>query len=349
VIRRTPPSVRPLVLLLVVASTLPLLIASSASARDDEIGAPSWQRIEPGGKTRCARGDPYAFWSRRADPKRLVVFFQGGGGCFDETTCAFGSTWFDDAVGAEDNPAYAGGVLDLRDRRNPLRSWSWLFIPSCTGDVHVGDRRVRYGSVSVEQRGWQNARAALRWAFRRFDDLDSVLVTGCSAGSVGSAFHAPAVLERWPRARATQLGDSLAFVFHRPLNLTGWGAHRHFPDFFRIGQRRFTMVEYLRALARHYPESVFARFNHASDDVQERFYLAVGGDHGGFPPRLRAAEAQLKKLPNYRSYLACGDEHCSLPTPAFYSTKVGRVALRDWVAGLAEGRNVSCPVCRRSG
>jgi Pectinacetylesterase len=306
-----------------------------------------WTRVEPGGKTKCARGGKFAFWTRVADRKRLVLFFQGGGGCFDETTCAVGSPWFADSVGAEDDPAISGGIFDLTNPRNPFREWSWVVIPSCTGDVHLGDRRVRYGSVTVEQRGWQNARAAMRWAFRRFDEVDTVFVTGCSAGSVGSAFHVPAVLERWPQARVTQLGDSLAFVFHRPITLAGWGALEHFPRFFRIGSRRFTMVEYLTALARRYPKRIFARFNHAGDDVQEAFYGALGAPSAGFEPRLRAAEARLKKLPNYRSYLACGDDHCSVPTPSFYTTRVGGVALRDWVANLAAGRDVSCPRCDR--
>jgi hypothetical protein len=305
-----------------------------------------WQRVEPGGKTACARGGDYAFWTRVRDPKRVVLFFQGGGGCFDARTCAPGSGWFDDRIDANDDPAYAGGMLDSFDPRNPFRAWSWVFIPSCTGDVHVGDRRVRYGSTVVEQRGWQNARAALRWAFRRFPSAESVFVTGCSAGSVGSAFHVPAVIANWPRARVTQLGDSLAFVFHRPVNLSGWGAHEHFPSFFRIGNRRFTMVEYLTKLARRHPKRTFARFNHAEDGVQQAFYGAVGGNPAGFELRLRAAETTLKKLPNYRSYLACGSEHCALPTSEFYRQKVGGVSLRDWVARLAAGRNVSCPTCR---
>ena len=106
------------------------------------------------------------------------------------------------------------------------------------------------------------------------------------------------------------------------------------------------MVEYLSRLARQYPARTFARFNHAEDGVQQAFYGAVGGDPTGFEPRLRAAETALKKLPNYRSYLACGTEHCALPTPEFYSLRVGGVALRDWVARLAAGKNVSCPTCR---
>jgi Pectinacetylesterase len=330
------------------AALLATLLLAAGGGQSAPTAPSDWQRIAPGGGTRCARGGAYAFWAKVADPRRLVVFFQGGGGCFDATTCAPGSAWFDDSVTSSDDPSFAGGMLDLSDRRNPFAGWSWVFVPSCTGDVHVGDTVARYGPTRVHQRGWRNARAALEWAFRRLPSVESVLVTGCSAGSVGSAFHVPAVLDRWPLARVTQVGDSLAFVFHRPVTLTGWRAHRHFPPFFRIGARSFTMVEYLTALARRYPKRVFARFNHAGDDVQEAFYGAVGGRGGGFEPRLRAAETRLKRLPNYRSYLACGDEHCSFENEGFYSTRVDGVVLRDWVAGLAAGRDVSCPLCRRS-
>ena len=72
-----------------------------------------WERIEPGGRTACARGGKYAFWLRRADPKRVVVFFQGGGGCFDVRSCAPGSTWFDDRVDDFDDPEHEDGILQV--------------------------------------------------------------------------------------------------------------------------------------------------------------------------------------------------------------------------------------------
>ena len=307
--------------------------------------ARAWTKISPGGKTRCARGGPYAFWLRRGDPKRLLVFFQGGGGCFDQRTCALGSTWFDDRVDDADDPRWNGGVLELNNPENPFRDWSMVYLPSCTGDVHVGTRVVRYGRLRVQQKGYINAHAALARAYREFPDANVVFVTGCSAGSVGSAFHADAIIKHYRRARVTQLGDSLAFVFHRPISLADWGTNSVFPPFFRIGNRRWTMVEFLTRLARAHPSITFARFNHASDDVQERFYEAVGGRPGGFEPRLRQAEQTLKRLRNYRSYLACGSNHCALPTPEFYSLRVGGVRLRDWVADLALGRDVTCPTC----
>jgi len=308
--------------------------------------ADTWQRVEAGGATRCARGGRFVFWIRRGDPKKLVVFFQGGGGCFSKETCAEGSTWFDDRVDAQDDPRGSGGLLDLADRQNPFRDWSWVYIPSCTGDVHTGDARVDYGSVEVEQRGWRNARAALGRGFHEFPSPASVLVTGWSAGSVGSAWHVDEVVRRYPDARVTQLGDSLAFLFRRPIQLKEWGTNRHFPPFFRVGARRWTMEEFLTRLAQAHPNVTFARFNHASDSVQQRFYEGVGGNPAQFPGRLRAVERRLKRLPNYRSYLACGFEHCALPTAEFSTLRVAGVPLREWVRDLAEGRDVDCPECR---
>jgi hypothetical protein len=308
----------------------------------------AWQRVEAGGATRCARGGKYAFWLRRADPKRLLIFFQGGGGCFDQETCRPGSPWFDDRVDASDDPSRSGGVFDYRNPENPFRDYSVVYIPSCTGDVHTGSRLVRYGPIRVHQKGFVNARAALARAYEEFPDAETVLVTGCSAGSVGSAFHADAIMRRYSKARVSQVGDSLAFLFHRPVNLADWGAHDHFPDWFRPSRprQRWTMVEFIRSLARAHPGRTFARFNHVRDQVQVDFYEAVGGDGRNFAKQLRAAERQLKRVRNYRSYLACGSEHCAFQSSEFYFLRVRGVRLRDWVAGLAEGRDVGCPECR---
>jgi Pectinacetylesterase len=326
------------------------LAAGCAGGSKDEAAParPAWQRIEPGGATRCARGGKYAFWLRRADPKRVLVFFQGGGGCFSQETCRRGSTWFDDSVDAFDDPRRSGGVLDFGNPDNPFRDYSVVYLPSCTGDVHTGSRLVRYGPLRVHQKGFLNARAALSRAYRAFPEPETVFVTGCSAGSVGSAFHADSIIRRYPDARVTQLGDSLAFVFHRPVNLDDWGTHEHFPDWFEPTRprERWTMVEFLRGLARAHPERTFARFNHAADDVQAAFYRAVGGDVEDFPGRLRAAETELKRLPNYRSYLACGTAHCGFQSSEFYDLRVEGVRLRDWVDDLAAGRDVDCPECR---
>lgn len=312
------------------------VLATGQAAPESSQAAPQprWERVEPGGRTACARGGRFAFWLRRADPAKLVIFFQGGGGCWNAETCAAGSTWFDDRIALYDDPQYGGGILDLTAPENPFRDWSFLFVPSCTGDVYMGDRDTTYArGLRVRHRGAVNARAALTGAFRAFPTPRQVLVTGCSAGSVGAAFHVARVMARYPRARVSLLGDSLAFPFSRPLDLSTWGA-----------SPRFDMEAFLRRLARAHPRRTFARFNHASDDVQERY--DVTGERTPFERRLRAAETRLKRLPNYRSYVACGSDHCILPQYRFYTLRVAGVRFRDWAARLATGRSVGCPTCR---
>jgi hypothetical protein len=308
-----------------------------------------WQRIEPGGRTRTARGEPYAFWVRRGDPRRLMLFFQEGGGCFSYDTCAPGSRFFDDSVDASDDPSGEAGILDPRDPRNPFRDHTAVYVPSATGDVHWGDARVRYRSgsqhVDIEHRGFVNAMAAVRWAFRHVPDPRSVLVTGCSAGSVGSAAFAPYVIRRYPRARVTQLGDSLAFVFAEPLDLSDTRAYANMPRWIpavrALRPGRHTMADYYVAIANRYPEATFAQINYASDAVQREFYTAAGGDPDGFDADLRAALDQIHDgAPNFHSYLAPGVDHCVLPLASFYTLRHRGVSVRDWVARLAAGRPV---------
>ena len=160
-----------------------------------------WQSIKPGGNTGCAHGGRFAFWARLADLTKLLVFFEGGGGCYSYSTCAPGSTWFDPVVNNSDSPARMLGIFDLADPRNPFRDWSAVVIPSCTGDVFIGstDHTYRQGGkrILIRHRGWYNGEAALHWAFAHVRSPKRVLVAGSSAGSVGSAFHAPEVIEHY--------------------------------------------------------------------------------------------------------------------------------------------------------
>jgi hypothetical protein len=324
--------------------------AGPATSGAAAVAPAGWQRVEPGGRTRCGRGGRFAFWARLGATDRLLVFFEGGGGCWDYRTCAAGSRFFDGDVGPDDDPSAGAGVLDLDDPRNPFRSWSVLFVPSCTGDVYAGDavRTYRDGgrSVTVHHRGHANATAALEWVFRRVPDPRRVFVTGCSAGSIGSILHAPRVLRQYPRAQVAQLGDSLGYLFGRPTDLGElWGAGRRLPGWVpgvrAIPRARFTMARFYRAVAAHYPRASFAQVNFADDPVQRFFHEAAGGEPAGFARALGGNLAKIRATsPNFRSCLLEGSAHCALPRPEFYTLASGGVGLRDWVAAQAESRPV---------
>jgi hypothetical protein len=143
------------------------------------------------------RGAPFAFWAHLGSPERLLVYFDGGGFCWDYRSCAPAASLFKDQVTDIDDPERHGtGILDLANPDNPFRGWSVLHVPSCSGDLFTGastrtyrsgDRRV----VTVHHRGRVNATAALDWIFQRVPPT-RVVVAGCSAGSVGSVLHAVA-------------------------------------------------------------------------------------------------------------------------------------------------------------
>eukprot|EP01048_Picozoa_sp_COSAG05_P022880 COSAG05_NODE_4739_length_1389_cov_2.479070_2_plen_142_part_00 len=65
-----------------------------------------------------------------------------------------------------------------------------LFIPYCTGDVHIGNGEIE--SLGLRFNGANNTRAALEWVYEQVPAPESVLTVGCSAGSLGAT-----VFSRW--------------------------------------------------------------------------------------------------------------------------------------------------------
>src|SRR6266508_6109215 len=328
-------------------------LAPAAPAPGTPVQVRPWRKLLPGGRTRCARGGLFAFWARLAASDRLLVYFEGGGGCWDYRTCQPGSQLFKDRVSDQDDPAGRGaGILDLDDRRNPLHDWSVLYVPTCTGDVDMGDAKVTYRAtggraVTIWHRGHVNAEAALRWVFGQVPRPARVFVAGCSAGSIGSIVHAPRVIERYPDARVAQLGDSLGYLFSRPTDLRRlWGSQRTLPGWIpgvrAIPPGGFTMPRFYDAVAANYPAVRFSQVNFAGDAVQRAYHREAGGRPRDFGRALLGnLDAIRAGAPNFRSFLLDGSDHCTLPRGGFYSFHRGPVALRDWVAALAAGRDVA--------
>jgi Pectinacetylesterase len=313
------------------------------------VSAAHWIKVTPG-KGVCAHGGRYAFWVHSGSGRKLLFYLQPGGGCWSFETCRPGSTFYDDSVTNADSPAGQGGIFDFSNQSNPFRDYTIVYAPSCTGDVHWGDQVQTYRSgderLTIRHKGFVNASTALRWAYRAVPRPRSVFVAGCSAGSVGSAAFAPFLIRHYRRARVAQLGDSLAFVFHRPLDLeTDYRAHENFPRWIpavrAIKPGEFTMARYYAAIGSYYRRASLAQFNYAADAVQERYYVALGGRPGDFPAALAKSLGRIRaSTRNFRSYTAPGSSHCVLPLDRFYDLRVGGVSFAGWVARLAAGRPV---------
>ena len=324
-----------------------LLLATFAAAQ--ERPAPTaWTHVEPGGDTSCGLDTPYRFFHRDgADPERLVIYFQGGGACWNWVSC---SGMFDTRVDADELSEFRG-IFDRSNPENPFKDFGVIFVPYCTGDVHIGDASRRYGddpsSRPVAHRGYQNVSAVLDWLAKQKRTVRNVVVTGTSAGSYGALFHTPAIAKLFPAATIVMLGDSgVPLLSDNREVLRQWGAdavlarlrnQRAEADPLDAPLRQAHLVA-SRAGAR------LAQITSDRDSVQSAFYIVSGS------PRWRndtyaLLETVRRLVPAFRSFVVEGADHGLLPTDAFYRYQADGVYLKDWVRRLIQGEAVEDVRC----
>jgi hypothetical protein len=340
--------------------------APAATRAASTTTAPSghtWKRIVPGGDCECADGSEFAFWERRADPSKVVFFLDGGGACFDASTCAFtrssagGPAGYDWSIWGED-PAREDGIFNFARADNPFRDYSFVYVPSCTGDSHLGDATRRYSPrLTVEHRGFVNGTAALDHLAEQLPDANQVVVVGKSVGSVAAPVYGGLVADRLPGAKVTVFGAQSGHVPDDPdLNarIFGelWGAYDHMPDWEVNGltAREWGAPRFWVQAGLHDPEIVLARFDYAYDQEAAEGAGSIGLDPSKLLAVIDANEAAIEKAGVVlHSYTAPGDGHGILEWPRFYTMEVGGEKLVDWVTRLIERKpadDVHCKRCR---
>ena len=304
------------------------------------------EQIEAGGDCQCADGSPYAFFARPADEQRVVLFLGGGGACWSTETCA------EPEQGNEYRTAVAGpggdGVFDAADERNPLAGHSFVYVPYCTGDVHLGNATTEYEpGLTVQHKGAVNAAAALDYLAATFPDATEVVVIGSSAGAVSAPLYGALVSERLPNAAVTVIADSAGGYTDTPeLNAIAggdaWGAATAFPQWSADAERWNAPGFYALAAAQN-PEVTFARYDHTADEDQLA-HLSLAGvevSEGDLVALLDASEAAIEGAGvELHSYRAPGTDHVALGNDRFYTDDVDGIALVDWVSAVVAGQPV---------
>lgn len=321
----------------------------------EELEAGIWNTIEPGGETLCARGTEYAFFVRPGDPERLMIYFQGGGACWNALTCDPNQTFFDQRVGTvEEEIGRYGGVFDFDNPENPVSDYSIVFVPYCTADVHSGRSTRTYNNVSgdytVAFNGFVNSQAALDWVYANYDAPQSLIVTGSSAGAYGAVFHAHYILERYPEADAVILGDAGAGITAPTFDgLEQWSTLANAYE----GSAENTLTfnnELYASLALNWPQARVAQYTANQDSVQVFFYLAGGGDPTQWGTLMRERLAALgDAAENFFSFIAGGSSHTILASDLFYTLMADGTRFLDWFNALLErpedARSVVCTDC----
>jgi hypothetical protein len=313
---------------------------------------PGWNRIAGGAHTTCALGTPYSFFVEVGDPQKLMVYFQGGGACWDAATCNVrgGRPYFKPAVGEREQP-YNGGILDQTNPENPLRGYTKVYVPYCTGDVHLGARTIAFDVPAtardsarhfvVHHNGAANAGAALDWIYAHVPSPRTIFITGESAGSVPTPVYAAAVSKHYSRARVVQLGDASGAYVNASGVTTSWlglPALRALNVLPRVDSATLTYPGLYRLAAQSSSRIAFAEVNSANDSTQSFFLHATDPSSPAVSELLARNYAELKEaMPAFRSYTMPGPLHTIIERREFYTTTVDGVRLRDWVDALVNG------------
>ena len=331
--------------------------ATSPTTPTTEAPEPEWVMHEGGDDCVCADGSDFVYFSRQDDPERVLLYFQGGGACFSEELCRFDSGAYDVSAGPDDDPAGDPGIFDLDHPDNPFRGWSMVFVPYCTGDVHLGDATAEYGpDLTVEHNGQPNARAGLDHLVESFPDAQEVFVAGSSAGGVPAPLYGGLVSDRLPDARVTVLADASGGYPSNPgVNLAIgqlWGVAASVPDWpvtRDVPQEEFGIPDIFTFAGTHDPDITMARYDNAWDGVQRTFVDLAGIGEGGLPALLDQNEQRVEGGGvDLSVYVAPGEEHTILGRAELYDLTVEGRSFLDWLTTLVAGQapgDVRCVDC----
>jgi hypothetical protein len=148
----------------------------------------------------CGDGSPTGIAILPGSADAVLVYLAGGGACWSEAECEvltrgpFGRDEF------EFLQLFAGGtIFDRSLAGNPFATWTIVFVPYCTGDVHLGDIVKDHGGAagSWQHRGYRNLVAAVDRIAADVPRPAQVVVAGSSAGGFGALVAHDLVRLRW--------------------------------------------------------------------------------------------------------------------------------------------------------
>lgn len=292
----------------------------------------------------CGDGTPsyYLFYN---NPKatKLFIDLQGGGACWSNQTC-FGlktaetltrlDPWkLNFAVNYTPDPTIYGS------------DYSTVFIPYCTGDVHIGDRTVNYGTndkpQTIHHQGRRNMELIIDDLAQRLPATTELVFSGCSAGGIGMNWHLDQLAASFPGAKTTLLNVS-GFPFKGPyvnaMNvekiLAGWGGT--FPPGTVPGANGyFDGGDVMARNARVHGDTPYAFFSTYQDYLMTGFAALVGSPNPLTAVQhtlIDVARNELAGHDNHKVFYQRGSEHCS----SFLSRTPQGTAYRDFLKKMIE-------------
>jgi cysteine-rich repeat protein len=326
-----------------------------------EIDAPTleWKYFEVPG-TQCMNGSTAGFGiSHNPDSPDLMIYLEGGGACFNDV-CDF-SAFNIPFIPPPD------GIFNRNNPGNPVKDWSMIYVPYCTGDIHGGDRDTELGGQVRTFRGYRNITRYLELWVPKFADAERVLLTGISAGGFGAGLNALQVADAFgqdpqiividdsgPPMANDVIPPCLQQTFRDVWGLddtvlAACGGDCPDPNNFPVA-----LIDHTFKIR---PDIRFGLFSNTADLVI-RGFMSFGYGNGQHDtcdgiPTIVPADTYEGGLLDLRDHYAdnastyyigqtqilynLGQGHTVLRSPSFWTTIIDGVQLSDWVAKVIDG------------
>lgn len=312
--------------------------------------------------TQCMDGKTAGFAaSINPDSPNLMIYLEGGGACFNDA-CDFSTI----------NVPYfppPDGIFNRDNDGNPVRDWSMVYVPYCTGDIHGGDADTELGGAVRHFHGYSNITRFLELWTATFPGRRRVLLTGISAGGFGAGLNFPQVADAFAHAGAPEMSliddsgppfgnDVIPRCLQENFRAV-WGLDRTVlaacgadctdPDDFATG--------IITHVAARYPDARMGVFSNSQDTVI-RTFMGFGWGNGqhdncGGVPLIVPADAYGDGLLALRARLHeragtffvganrwqddFGLGHTALRSPTYWTTVVDGVSVEAWLGRVING------------
>ena len=259
----------------------------------DEAKDNKWHTVSFKGNTMCSDGSEFAIFVRKGASKNFLIHFSGGGACWDDSTCgrplSLMSVFDGDSKDLKSFympsmlrffPKALTGLSDNENTTNAFRDWNIVFIPYCTGDLHIGNVTNAYTfdgkKIEIHHNGRNNSLTALEWVFSNFKEANKIMVSGESAGAYASAFWTPYIADHYSGKKIYQLSDGALLTSNRWKEIldTVWKSESENFLGFQIGKDIFedALVHRTDSVKRNIK---YLHSNTLHDEVLTRFSAAL--------------------------------------------------------------------------
>ena len=164
-----------------------------------------WYRITPKDSKSSDGSEWHGIFKLGNDKNKVIVYFFGGGVSITPKTSEGGKEFYATNMMAQDFVALGGIGSDAEE--NPFKDWTKIVVPYASGDFHTGTGEYHYkdsnGKEKIINHNGYNNYTLLMNAVKKYVDyenVDTLLVTGFSAGGFATSLLSDDVINYFPNA-----------------------------------------------------------------------------------------------------------------------------------------------------